>query len=99
MSIAIHIVNTPKTDTRQAYDAAWEHIHAQGVDHPEGRESHTAWLVGDVLHVLDIWDSQEHLNAWRPIIGAILQEVGMEIDGQPSVGEVLQVVRPMAAVR
>ena len=62
MSVAVHIVNTPKVDTREAYEAAWERLRDQGLGHPVGRESHTAWMVGDVLHVLDVWDTQEHLD-------------------------------------
>lgn len=94
MPIAIHVVNTPKSDAREAYEDAWRRIDEQGVRDPEGRQSHTAWMVGDVLHVLDVWDSQGSADAWMQQLGPILQEFSMELAGPPESGDVLQVVRP-----
>lgn len=94
MAIAAHLVNTPKSDAREAYQAAWRRIDEQGVRHPAGRQSHTAWMVGDVLHVVDVWDSEDDMNAWVKTLGPILQESAMELAGPPEVGELLQTVRP-----
>ena len=94
MAIAAHIVNSSKSDAREAYQAAWRRLDEQGLRHPAGRESHTAWMVGDVLHVVDVWDSEDNMNAWLKTLGPILQEAEMEIVGAPEVGELLQTVRP-----
>ncbi|MGY1639562.1 antibiotic biosynthesis monooxygenase [Geodermatophilus sp. SYSU D00703] len=94
MTIAVHVVNTPKPDARQAYEAAWRRIDEQGLRHPAGRQSHTAWMTGDVLHVVDVWDSPEAMEEWMATLAPILEEFGMRLDGRPEVGEVLQVVRP-----
>jgi hypothetical protein len=94
VAIVVHIVNTPKPDVRQAYEASWSRFDEQDARHPVGRQSHTAWLVGDVLHVVDVWDSQEHMNAFMQIADGIIQQSGMQIAGQPEVGELLNVVRP-----
>jgi hypothetical protein len=94
MAIAAHIVNTRRSDAREAYQAAWRRLDEQGLRHPAGRQSHTAWLVGDVLHVVDVWDSEDHMNAWLKTLGPILQEAAMELAGPPEVGELLQTVRP-----
>ncbi|MGZ4543652.1 MAG: hypothetical protein ACXVXI_11140 [Mycobacteriaceae bacterium] len=94
MAIAVHVENMPKHDAMQAYEAAWRRIDERGLRHPQGRQSHTAWLVGDVLHVLDVWDSEEEVDAWMATLGPILQEFGMELAGPPEVGELLQIVRP-----
>jgi heme-degrading monooxygenase HmoA len=94
VAIAVHVVNTPMTNAREAYEKAWQRIDEQGIHDPEGRQSHTAWMVGDVMHVVDVWDSEEHLDAWMQTLGPILQEVGMELAGAPETGEVLQVVVP-----
>jgi hypothetical protein len=51
-------------------------------------------VVGDVLHVLDVWDSQDDLDAFMLRLGPILQEFGMQLAGEPEIGEVLQIVRP-----
>lgn len=93
MAYAFLLVNTPKTDARQAYEAAWERLNATGARHPQGRLSHTAWLAGDVLHVLDVWESEDHLNRFiQSTLGGVLAEFGMQLDGPPIKGEVLQTV-------
>ena len=92
MAIAVHIVNTPKSDAREAYEAAWRRIDEEGLRHPAGRRSHTAWLVGDVLHVLDVWDSLADLSDWMSRLAPILENFEIQVDGQPEVGELLQVV-------
>jgi hypothetical protein len=94
VAIAVHVVNTPKSDGRAAYEAGWKRLAEQGLRHPVGRQSHTAWLVGDVLHVMDVWDTQDDLDAFMRKLGPILQEFGMQLAGDPEIGEVLQVVRP-----
>ena len=94
MAIAAHILNSSKSDAREAYQAAWRRLDEQGLRHPAGRQSHTAWMVGDVLHVVDVWDSEDNMNAWLKTLGPILQESKMEIVGAPEVGELLQTVRP-----
>ena len=94
MAIAVHIVNTPKSDAREAYEAAWRIMNEQGLRFPAGRQSHTAWLLGDVLHVLDVWDSEDEMNAFMQTLGPILAQFRMELAGQPEIGEVLQTVRP-----
>jgi hypothetical protein len=94
VAIAVHVVNTPKSDVREAYEAALKRLEEQGLRHPAGRQSHTAWVVGDVLHVLDVWDSQDELDAFMLRLGPILQEFGMQLADEPEIGEVLKVVRP-----
>lgn len=93
MAYAFLLVNTPKTDARLAYEAAWERLNATGARHPQGRLSHTAWLAGDVLHVLDVWESEDDLNRFiQSTLGGVLAEFGMQLDGPPIKGEVLQTV-------
>jgi hypothetical protein len=94
MAITVHVVNTPNPDARGSYLAAWQRIDEQGLQHPAGRRSHTAWLTGDVLHVVDVWDSPDDMRQWMSTLGPILEEFGMKLDGEPEVGELLQVVRP-----
>jgi uncharacterized protein (DUF2384 family) len=94
MAIAVHVVNTPKSDVREAYDAAWRRIDEQGLRHPQGRQSHTAWVVDDVLHVVDVWDSEDDMKEWMQTLAPILDSSGMELAEPPETGEVLQVVRP-----
>ena len=95
MAVAVHIVNTPNSNVRRQYEDAWKQLGEQGAHHPAGRVSHTAWLVGDALHVLDIWESQEQMRAFmETTLGSVLQGVGMDLEGQPEFGELLNVVVP-----
>lgn len=94
MAIVVHIVNTPKSDVREAYEASWTRFDEHGARHPSGRQSHTAWLVGDVLHVVDVWDSEDDMNAFMQTAGQVIEEADMKIAGQPEVGELLNVVYP-----
>jgi hypothetical protein len=96
MSYAIHLPNTPKTGAREAYLDAWKVIDERGLRHPDGRRLHVSWLDGDVLHVVDVWDSLEQQEAFMRDLKPILDEFGMELDGPPQVGEFLQVVQPPA---
>ena len=92
MAIAVHIVNTPKKDARQAYEAAWVQLDQQDHTHPPGRRSHTAWMVGDVFHVLDVWESQEDFDAFMTQLGPILGGSGMELAGPPEIGDLVNVL-------
>jgi hypothetical protein len=94
MAIAVHILNTPLKDARAAYETAWRRLDERGLRNPKGRQSHTAWVVDDVLHVVDVWDSAEDMKQWMETLTPILQDSDMELAGQPEVGELLQVVRP-----
>jgi uncharacterized protein (DUF2384 family) len=99
MAIVVHVVNTPKNDAREpdareAYESAWRRIDEQGLRHPKGRQSHTAWVVDDVLHVVDVWDSEDDMNDWMRTLAPLLEDSNMEIAGQPETGELLQMVRP-----
>jgi uncharacterized protein (DUF2384 family) len=99
MAIVVHVVNTPKNDAREpdareAYESAWRRIDEQGLRHPKGRQTHTAWVVDDVLHVVDVWDSEDDMNDWMRTLAPLLEDSNMEIAGQPETGELLQMVRP-----
>lgn len=94
MSYAIHLPNTPLTNAREAYFDAWKVIDERGLRHPAGRRLHLSWLLGDVLHVVDVWDSLEQQSAFMRDLRPILDEFGMTLDGQPAIGEFLQLVQP-----
>ncbi len=94
VAIAFHTVSTPSSETRQQYEDTWKLLDERGARHPAGRRSHTAWLVGDQLHVTDVWDSEEQFEVFFQTLGPILNEVGMTLAGPPQLGEAIQVVIP-----
>ena len=95
MAIAMHIVNTCRGDARKAYEETWRLMEERGLNpHPTGQQYHSAWLVGDELHVFNVWDSQEDSDAFMQQLAPILEELGMGLAGPPEVGELLKVMQP-----
>lgn len=98
MPVAAHFVNKPDLETRRRYEAAFERLDAQGARHPDGRLSHTSWIVGGELHVLDVWESQEKLDAYfTSTLGQLIADVGLELSRPPEMGDVVQIVLPPAS--
>jgi hypothetical protein len=96
MSYALHLPNMPLAGAREAYLDAWKVIDERGLRHPDGRRLHLSWLVGDVLHVVDVWDNLDQQETFMRQLKPILDEFGMGLDGPPQVGELLQIVEPPA---
>ncbi len=94
MAIAVHFINKPDPETRDKYETSFRRLDELDARHPRGRRSHVSWIIGEQLHVLDVWDSQEELDAYFHTLGPILEEFGMELAGPPEVGEVIQVIVP-----
>jgi hypothetical protein len=93
VAVAVHVVNTPNSDAREAYEAAFRRIEEQGLFPPVGQRGHIVWLVGDVLHVLDVWDSVDNMKAFMEKLAPILDEFGVQLAGEPEVGEIIHVAR------
>lgn len=94
MAIAVHIINKPDPQTRDKYEASFRRLDELDALHPAGRRSHVSWIIGEQMHVLDVWDSQEELDAFFHTLAPILEEFGMELAGPPEVGQVIQVIVP-----
>jgi hypothetical protein len=98
VTIAVHIVNTTRGNSRKAYEEAWRLMDERGLNaHPAGQQYHAAWLVGDELHVFNVWDSIKDNDAFMQQLGPIFEELGMGLAGPPQVGELLKVVQPAEA--
>jgi hypothetical protein len=91
--IAAHFVNKPDPQTRHRYEAAFRQLDELGARHPDGRLSHTSWIVGTELHVLDVWESQAKLDAFfRGTLGQVIDESGMALANPPEIGDVVQIL-------
>lgn len=96
MAIAAHFLNKPDPETRQRYEAAFRQLDELGARHPEGRLSHTSWIVGDQLHVLDVWESQDKLDAfYAETLGQLIGDFGLELAEPPELGDVVQLLLPV----
>jgi hypothetical protein len=51
-----------------------------------------AGTEGD-LHVSEIWDSQEQLQAYGEVLMPILADAGLQFSGEPEVFEVHNIIR------
>jgi hypothetical protein len=60
---------------------------------PDGLELHVCFLVDGGFRVSEIWESQEHFNAWGERLMPLLAEVGVDLPSQPEVFEVHNIVR------
>ncbi len=95
MPIAAFFVNKSDPETRERYDAVFRQLDRLGARHPDGRLSHTSWIVGRQLHVLDVWESQDKLDAFfEETLGQLLDSAGLELAGPPEIGDVVQILLP-----
>jgi hypothetical protein len=73
------------------YDQVIKELEEAGAGSPPGRSYHVAFQMGDGLQVVDVWDSQEALDAFGQTLMPILAKHGVD-PGEPSVGEVRNVI-------
>jgi hypothetical protein len=64
--------------TPEMYDEAIRQLEAAGAGAPAGRLEHFALETGGQIHVFDIWDSQESLDAFGPVLVPVLTGLGVE---------------------
>lgn len=95
MAIAAHFINKANPGTRERYEAAFRQLDELGANHPDGWLSHTSWIVVDQLHVLDVWESQDKLDAFfAETLGQLIADFGFELVQPPEIGDVVQVLLP-----
>ena len=89
MSILVRFA--PEAGTTEQYDDTIRRLEAMGGFPPEGLQYHVAFKVGDSLRVSEIWDSEEHLQAFGSRLMPVLAEVGI-IPGQPEILEIHNII-------
>jgi hypothetical protein len=75
--MALAITFTTNLTTSQ-YDEIWRQLLEAKADHPVGRLSHVGFEKGGVMHVVDVWDSMEHFEAFGAVLLPIIASVGGE---------------------
>jgi hypothetical protein len=78
---------TPRSMDARQYDEVIKRLENAGAGAPQGRLYHVCYGTGTSLRVLDVWESQEALNAFGQTLMPILQQVGVD-PGQPEISEV-----------
>jgi quinol monooxygenase YgiN len=87
MSILVRFTGAPNMSAER-YDAVMPTIEESGKWPPDGLEYHVAFSSGGSFRVSEVWDSQEHFEAFGQRLMPILDEGGVELAGPPEVIEV-----------
>ncbi len=74
--------------TRQQYDAVTNQMETAGAWPPDGLQLHVLFGTEGDLKVSEIWESQEQLRTFGEQLMPVLNEVGVQLAGEPEVFEV-----------
>ncbi len=86
MSIVVRF--NPANLTVEQYDESIRRLEAAGDFPPDGLASHICFGSDGSLHVSEIWDSPEQLQAFGERLIPILTDVGIQFAGEPEIFEV-----------
>ena len=85
---------SPMNLTREKYDEVVRRLEQAGQwPNPQGLELHVLFGSEGDLRVSEIWDSQESLQAYMEKVFPIMDEVGIELDGEPEIFEVHNIAK------
>ena len=79
--MAIVAIYTPEEMTLKQYFAVAGKIEQAGLSKPRGRLYHLCYGEADHLRMLEVWQSQGELDAYRERIAPILKTSGIEPGG------------------
>ena len=91
MSIVVRF--NPASLTTEQYDESIRRLEAAGDFPPDGLDYHVCFGSDGNLHVSEIWDSREKLEAFGERLMPILAEVGIEFAGEPDIFEVHNTIK------
>jgi hypothetical protein len=83
----------PANLTTGQYDEAIRRLEAAGDFPPDGLDYHVCFGSDGNLHVSEIWDSREQLQAFGERMMPILTEVGIELAGEPEIFDVHNAIK------
>ena len=81
----------PESMSAEQYDRVIQKLEAAGAGSPPGRSYHSAFEVGNSVHVFDVWESEEQFNEFGKTLMPILQAEGID-PGQPDVSPIHNVI-------
>jgi hypothetical protein len=90
MSVLIRFA--PASLTAAQYDESVRKLEEQGDFPPDGLDYHVCFGTEGNLHVSEIWDSREQLEAFGDRLMPVLAEVGIE-PGEPQIIDIHNIVR------
>jgi hypothetical protein len=78
----------PKNLTAEQYDNVVRQEEATSTYPPDGREYHVCFGTDGDLHVSEVWNSLEQLQAYGEILMPMLADAGVEFSAEPEIFEV-----------
>jgi hypothetical protein len=91
MSIVVRF--HPTNLTIAQYEDVVRREEATGRFPPDGREYHVCFGTDGDLHVSEIWDSQERLQAYGEVLMPILADAGIQFSAEPEVFQVHNIIK------
>jgi hypothetical protein len=92
MSILVRFA--PLNLTKEQYEEVNRRLEASGDATPDGQELHVCFGNEGELRVSEVWESEEKMRAFGERLMPVLEDVGIQLGGEP---EVLPVVSYVAA--
>jgi hypothetical protein len=83
----------PKNLTAEQYDQVVRQEEDTDTFPPDGREYHVCFGTDGDLHVSEIWDSPEQLQAYGEVLMPILEDVGIQFSSEPEVFQTHNLIR------
>ena len=77
--------------TPEKYAEAIAQLAAAGQGAPKGRSYHVALEANGEIQVFDIWESQEDIDAFGPVLMPILAGLGVELK-EPMISTVQNII-------
>ena len=91
MSVVVRF--KPTNLTKERYEESIRRLQDAGPFPAEGCEYHVFFGSGDDLHVTEVWDSREQMEAFGQRLMPILTDIGIEFSGQPDIFEVHNAIK------
>jgi hypothetical protein len=91
MSIVVRL--HPANLTIAQYEDVVRREEGTGKFPPDGRAYHVCFGTDGDLHISEIWDSVEHLQAYGEVLMPILADAGLQFSAEPEVFEVHNIIR------
>ncbi len=93
MSILVRFVGAPSVTTDK-YDETVRRLESDGKPFPpDGLEYHVAFGSDGNFRVSEIWKSREQFEAFGERLMPMLNDVGIELAGEPEIIDVYNVIR------
>ena len=83
----------PTNLTTEKYEESVRRLKEAGEFPPDGMEYHVFFGSEGDLHVSEIWDSREQMQAFGERLMPILADIGVEFSGEPEIFDVHNTIK------